>query len=306
MANVLPREKRIAVLRHLCEGNSMRATARITGVHLRTIQNLLIAFGARCAEFMDRKFRGLHLTHVETDEIWTYVGKHQRFLTAEEKASCHDIGDIYLWTCIDKDTKLCPCFLLGKRSADNARRLMKDLASRLVFPTPHQTDAHAWHAPEPIYVTQLSTDGFSAYPEAVDLAFGGRVKYGQCIKDYRNANVQGYYAPPEIVDIEKRPIFGMREQESDTITTSHVERHNGTIRTLMKRFTRLTLGYSKKLEALEAAVAVFLAYYNFCWRTRKPHSGSYRVPAAMAAGVIHELWDFERLYDEVTEHTYGD
>jgi len=114
------------------------------------------------------------------------------------------------------------------------------------------------------------------------------------------------YAPPEIVEIEKKPILGMNDGEAETITTSHVERHNSTIRTLMKRFTRLTLGYSKKREALEAACAVFLAYYNFVWRTRKPNSGKLRLPAAMAAGIIDELWDFKRMYDEVTEHTYGD
>ncbi len=135
-----------------------------------------------------------------------------------------------------------------------------------------------------------------------DLAFGVR----QCIKEYRSNNLEHNYVPPEVIDIERKPIFGIRESECDTICTSHVERHNLTIRTVMKRFTRLNLGFSKKLENLEAACAVFLAYYNFVWRTRKPgKSGQHRVPAAMAAGVIDELWDFEPLYDEVTEHTYA-
>ncbi|MGO8745253.1 MAG: IS1 family transposase [Thermoguttaceae bacterium] len=304
MANILPRAKRIEVLQHLVEGNTLRSTARLTGVHRTTIMNLMVSFGARCAEFMDRKFRGLHLDHLECDEIWTFVLKKQARLTVEEKAECHDIGDVYLWTAIDKETKLCPTFLLGKRSADNARRFMRDLASRLVFPTPHQTDQRAWQAAPSIYVTQLSTDGFAAYPQAVDLAFGGHVKYGQIIKDYRNASMP--YTPSEMVGTERIGIFGIREDEERGICTSHVERHNLTVRTLMKRFTRLSLGFSKKLENLDAAVAVFLAYYNFVWRTHDVLNGRTRLPAAMAAGVIDELWDFERLYDEVMGHTYGD
>ncbi|MGO8751600.1 MAG: IS1 family transposase [Thermoguttaceae bacterium] len=127
--------------------------------------------------------------------------------------------------------------------------------------------------------------------------------FGVC---YRSNNMEHNYVPPEVIDIERKAIFGMRENETDTICTSHVERHNLTIRTLMKRFTRLSLGFSKKLENLEAACAVFLAFYNFVWRTRDANNGRTRLPAAMAAGVIDELWDLERLYDEVTEHTYAD
>jgi IS1 family transposase len=210
-----------------------------------------------------------------------------------------------LWTCLDKDTKLCPSFLIGKRSADNARKLMKDLAGRLVFPSAHQSDPHAYQPGGYLYVTQISTDGFAAYPEAVDLAFGPYVKYGRAIKDYRNANVRGYFAPPEIVEIDRRPIFGMTEGEAVTICTSHVERHNLTIRTLMKRFTRLTLGFSKKLENQEAACAMFLAYYNFVWRTRDEEDGGVRVPAAMAARVVNTLWSFEDLFDRVMSGNYA-
>ncbi|MCL4193766.1 MAG: IS1 family transposase [Thermoguttaceae bacterium] len=182
-------------------------------------------------------------------------------------AACHDMGDVYLWTCLDKETKLVAAFLVGKRSADNARKLMMDLRGRLVMPKPHQSDDHAFQAGSFVRITQLSTDGFQGYPEAVDLAFGPTVKCGQIIKDYRNAEQPGRYAPPEMVGTERNPIFGMNEEEIFTICTSHVERHNPTIRTLMKRFTRLSLGFSKKLENLEATCAVFLAYYNFCWRT---------------------------------------
>ena len=164
-------------------------------------------------------------------------------------------------------------------------RLMVDLRNRLVMP--NRTPERSCYRGGYVQITQISTDGFPGYPEAVDLAFGPYAKYGQIIKDYRNADQPGRYAPPEMVGTERKRVFGMSEGEERTICTSHVERHNLTIRTLMKRFTRLSLGFSKKLENLEAAVAMFLAYYNFVWRTRRPEkSGRYRVPAAVAAGVI--------------------
>ena len=243
--------------------------------------------------------RGLTLRHVEVDEIWTFVYKKQGRLEAEEKVERFDIGDIYLWTCLDQDTKLIASFVVGKRSADNARRLMVDLRERLVMPSPAQSDQTGSY----LKITQISTDGFAAYPEAVDLAFGPYVKYGQIIKDYRNADQPGRYAPPEMIGTERRRVFAMNEGEERTICTSHVERHNLTIRTLMQRFTRLSLGFSKKLENLEAAVAMFMAYYNFVWRTRKPgRSGRYRVPAAVAAGVIPNLWTFNDLFNAVTRN----
>jgi len=296
MSNVLPREKRISVLHHLVEGNTLRSTTRLTGVHRTTIQNLLVDFGAACQAYMDRTMRGLSLTHVECDEIWTFVGKKQARLTVDEKAERADIGDVYLWTALDAETKLVASFLVGKRSADNARRLMNDLASRLTFPKPHASDAHAYQPAQRLYVTQVSTDGFAGYPEAVDLAFGGHARYGVIIKQYRNANMD--YSPSEMVGTERRPMTG--ELSPWAICTSHVERHNLTIRTLMKRFTRLSLGFSKKLENLEAACAMFLCFYNFVWRTRNVAEGRYRKPAAMAAGVVSNLWSFEDMYDQVT------
>jgi hypothetical protein len=132
------------------------------------------------------------------------------------------------------------------------------------------------------------------------MAFGPYVKYGQIIKDYRNADQPGRYAPPEMAATERKGIFGIRESEERTICTSHVERHNLTIRTLMKRFTRLSLGFSKKLENLEAACAMFLAYYNFVWRTRDEENGQTRLPAAIAAGATDRLMSFENLFDAVT------
>jgi IS1 family transposase len=312
MCNVLKPERQQQVLHMLLEGNSIRSTERVTGVHRDTICRLLVRFGKACKSFMDKRLRGLTLDHIEVDEIWTFVAKKQGRLTPEEKAECHDIGDVYLWTALDKETKLVATYLVGKRSADNARRLMKDLAGRLVMPKAHASDPHHYQTGGYVYITQISTDGFQAYPEAVDLAFGPYVKYGQIRKEYRNADQPGRYAPPEMVTTERRGVFGLRENEERTICTSHVERHNLTVRTLLRRFTRLALGFSKKLENLEAACAALMAYYNFVWRTRYPDdsgkAGRYRPPAAVMAGVTPHLWTFSDLFNRVMgyhiPHTY--
>ena len=298
MANILPREKQIEVLHHLIEGNTLRSTARLTKVHRTTIQNLLVSFGQKCQAFMDRKLRGLTLKHLECDEIWTFVGKKQARLTVDEKRERHDIGDVYVWTALDQDTKLIAAQLVGKRSADNARRFMMDLASRLRWPTANESDARDFRPGAFRRIVQISTDGFSPYPEAVDLAFGPYVKFGTIIKDYRNATMP--YTPSEMVGTQRKGIFGIGEQEINSICTSHVERNNLTIRTLLKRFTRLSLGFSKKLANLQAACSVFFAYYNFVWRTRDAINGRERLPAAMLAGVIDQLWCFEDLYNAVT------
>ena len=305
MCNVLSREKQIEVLHHLVEGNTLRSTARLTGIHRTTIMNLMVSFGQRCKAFMDAQLRNLTLEHVEVDEIWTFVEKKQGRLTPEEKSERFDIGDVYLWTALDQNTKLVASFVVGKRSADNARKLMVDLSHRLVMPKPHASDPHGYQPGGYIHITQISTDGFAAYPEAVDLAFGPYAKYGQIIKDYRNTDQPGRYGPPEMVGTERKGIFGIREDEERTICTSHVERHNLTIRTLMKRFTRLSLGFSKKLENLEAACAMFLAYYNFCWRTRDVLNGRTRLPAAMLAGVVDRLMSFDDLFDAVMGTQYA-
>ena len=162
---------------------------------------------------------------------------------------------------------------------------------RLVRPntSPHASDAHAFRPGHYPYITQISTDGFTAYPEAVDLAFGPFARFGTIIKEYKNATMT--YTPSEMVGTKRRGVQGINEHEMDGICTSHVERNNLTIRTFMKRFTRLALGFSKKLENLEAAVALHIAYYNFCWRP-----GKLRVTPAMAAGVVSDLWRMEDLY----------
>ncbi len=285
-------------LRLLVEGNSVRATARITGLDKATILKLIVLFGNACQRFMDRKMRGLTLTHLQFDEQWTYVGKKQSRLTMTEREYSSEIGDVYLWTCIDQKTKLMPGFLIGKRSADNARRFMSDIAGRLVFPNAHASDARDYQPGGYKPITQISTDCFAAYPEAVDLAFGPYVKFGTIRKEYRNATM--IYTPGEMVGTVRKGIRGIDSQNARTICTSHVERLNGTQRLFLKRLNRLTYCFSKKIENLEAAFAMFAAYYNFCWQTRMPgKSGKLRSTAAMMAGIAGHVWSFDELFEAV-------
>ena len=298
----LPVKMAKLALRLLLEGNSIRSTERITGIHRDTICRLIVRFGDACRDFLDERMRGLTLTHLQFDEQWTYVAKKQSRLTTTERQSCADKGDIYLWTCVDRKTKLMPSFLIGKRSADNARRFMRDVASRLVFPSAHASDPHAYLAGGYAPVVQVSTDGFAAYPEAVDLAFGPYAKYGTIIKDYKNATM--IYTPSEMVGTVRKGIRGIGKGQEWSICTSHVERLNGTQRLFLKRLNRLTLCFSKKLQNLEAAFAMFAAYDNFCWRTRKPgKTGKRRPPAAMMAKLTNHLWNFDELFDAVLRPT---
>lgn len=286
MANVLSTERRNLILRHLVEGNGVRSTCRLLGTNIRSVLKQLVWAGEHCGQLLDEKLRGLDLSHIEADEIWTFCQKKQNKLTVEEKELRSDIGDVYLFTGQDQGTRLIAAHLLGKRSADNTRRFMMQLAGRMNMPKPHDSDRHQYGAAGHMTITQISTDGWPAYPEAVDLAFGPYAQFGVIIKQYRNANMD--YAPSEMVGTERRPMKGNVTPWS--ICTSHVERNNLTIRTFMRRFTRLALGFSKKLENLEAAVNLHVAYFNFCWRP-----GKMRVTPAMAAGITNKLWSFDDL-----------
>jgi transposase-like protein/IS1 family transposase len=294
----VPVESAKMVLNLLTQGMSIRGAERITGVDRNTICKLVVLFGDACRAFLDRNMRGLTLKHLQFDEQWTWVGRKQSRLSVLEKAEKHDVGDVYIWTCIDQQTKLMPSFRIGKRSADNARRFMMDVASRLSMPKPHASDAHAFKAEGFRHIVQISTDGFQAYPEAVDLAFGPYAKYGQIIKEYRNASM--IYTPSEMVGTKRTGIQGIGPRQERTICTSHVERLNGTQRVFMKRLNRLTLCFSKKLRNLECAFPMFAAYYNYCWQTRKPgKSGQKRSTAAMMAGLAEHVWSFDELFHAV-------
>jgi len=288
MANVLKADKKLAVIHQLVEGSSIRSTERLTGVHRDTICRLLVKVGNQCRELLDERMRGLKLKHIQVDEIWTFCQKKQSRLTIDEQAHRHDIGDIYFWVPFDQSTKLIPTFVVGKRSADNARRLMMDLASRLVWPSVVESDKRNFHGSTYPAVTQISTDGFNVYPEAVNLAFSRYIKFGTVVKDYRNAVMP--YTPSEMVAADRRRRVG--DFNPRTICTSHVERNNASIRLFIKRFSRLTLCFSKKLENLAAAIALHTAHYNFCRR-----HGSLRVTPAMAADVTDRLWSLGDLLE---------
>jgi hypothetical protein len=185
------------------------------------------------------------------------------------------------------------------RDAIHKRRVTVDLAGRLTRPNPHASDAHGYQAGGYLNRVQLSTDGFAAYAEAIDLAFGPYGQHGVIIKEYKNAHMK--YDPNEMVATERRVISGGIDEFS--ICTSHIERFNGTTRLFMKRFNRLTYCFSKKLENLAAATAMYLAYYNYCWRTRYPDKsgrrGQKRPTAAMAAKLAGHVWTFQELFETV-------
>jgi IS1 family transposase len=279
MANILPKEKQLQVIHLLVEGNSIRSIERLTGVQKKTTMRLLVKFGNACKDLLDERMRDLNLRHVQADEIWTFVGKKENRIPDAEKT--HLIGDQFVYVALDTDTKLIASFAIGKRSADLTRRFMVDLAQRVVTGNIFRNEP----------VVQVSTDGFKCYPEAVDLAFGPNVKFGTIVKDFRNAVRP--YTPSEIVGSRRRGIFNIGGRQERTICTSHVERSNLTIRTFIRRFTRLTLGFSKKLENLAAAVALHVAHYNFC----RIH-GSLRCTPAMAAEVTNAPWTLEELYEK--------
>lgn len=289
VANRLSKDQELAVLRCLVEGNSIRGTERITGVYRNTVMRLLVRFGQACDSWMDLNINNLHLRHLELDEIWTFCGKKDKMCKGAEKKD-PELGSQYLYLALDLDTKLIASYKLGKRNHVTTRDFVNDLESRMICP-PAQSGEHR---------PQISTDGWASYPGTIDKAFGQTVRHGVIIKQYKNPEV-GRYAPPDLRGTDRFSVQGIKHLW--TICTSHIERFNLSVRTFMKRFTRLALGFSKKLENLEAAISLHIAHYNFCWRMREPgNSGKLRVPPAMAVGLVDELWALEDLYDAVAAH----
>jgi len=288
VANVLSREKQLLCLKMLCEGNSIRAVERTAEVHRDTVMRLMVRFGEGCQELLDERVRGIDARHLEIDEQWTWVAKKQRHCTEAEKES-GSVGDQYLFLAFQQGAGLIACHTIGKRTEENTRRFLAKLANRIVLPD----DVNVHHSQKP----QLSTDGFNAYPNAIQDVFGSYVQHGVIVKNYVNPEV-GRYAPPDIVDCERRRMQYVEDLWS--ICTSHVERFNCTTRMFVKRFCRLTLAFSKKLTNLEAAVSMHIANYNFCWRSREndgQRTGRKRLTPAMQAGIVDTLWSFADLYD---------
>jgi len=268
--NALSLEKKILVLNSLIEGNSIRSTMRLTGVNKKTIMRLLVEAGDKAKEILNREIVNIRSRFVQCDEIWCYVGKKQKQCTDEEK-KFGEVGDQYIFVAMDSDSKLIISYLIGKRTMDNARSVMKDLNYRI--PTRFQ----------------LSTDAFSGYYDAVDSVFGADIDYGTIHKNYaEEIKTEKRYSPAYITSVSLAVITG--NPINRRISTSHVERQNLTMRMSMRRLTRLTNGFSKKLRNLECAVALHFYHYNFM----RIHS-SLRVTPAMQANVTHTIWTWENL-----------
>lgn len=270
--NALPTEKRVQVISCLVEGASILSTSRITGVSKNTIVKLLVDVGTACAVYQDEHLRNLTCQRVQCDEIWSFCYCKEKQVKPEHKDEL-GFGDVYTWTALDADTKLIISFLVGRRSYDYAKIFIDDLASRINNRI------------------QLTTDGHRPYLEAVEGAFASQIDYAMLIKIYGNATDQKNerrYTPVECTGIEKRIISG--KPDEDHISTSYVERQNLTMRMSMRRFTRLTNAFSKKIENHECAVALHFMHYNFA-RVHK----TLRVTPAMEAGITDHVWKIEEI-----------
>lgn len=267
--NKLPDDKRAQILAVLCEGMGINAASRIAGVSNNTVLKLLADAGEACAKYQDEAMRDLSCKRVECDEIWSFVGMKQKNVP-DELEGVFGFGDVYTWTAIDADTKLIPCWHVGTRDADSAYAFIHDLASRLANRV------------------QLTTDGHKAYIDAVDDAFGVDIDFAQLIKMYGNLGQHKHdnhrYSPAEFTGSEKRRITG--NPNIKDVSTSYVERQNLTMRMHMRRFTRLTNGFSKKLENHMHAISLYFMFYNFC----KIHK-ALRVTPAMEAGISEKIWE---------------
>ena len=244
--NRLPREKQIAVVKALLEGNSIRATVRMTGVAKNTIVKLLVDLGEACAAYQDQALRGLHCQRIECDEIWSFCYAKAKNVPKELEGQ-FGFGDVWTWVAIDADSKLVPSWLVGDRSGADAKVFIADLAERLSTRV------------------QLTTDGHRPYLEAVEGAFGSEFDYAVLQKIYGSApGAEKRYSPPQCIGIDVHTIQG--RPNAKPISTSYVERQNLTMRMGMRRFTRLTNAFSKKAENLAAAVSLHFMHYNCAFR----------------------------------------
>jgi IS1 family transposase len=271
--NKLSREDRAHILHLLCEGSSIRAVTRLTGASKNTVSKLMIEAGIACLEYHDKHVRNLQSKRVQVDEIWTFTYAKQKNVAAA-KAAPEGAGDTWTWTAIDADSKLMISWLVGSRDAYSGQMFIKDLRERLANRV------------------QLTSDGHSVYLQAVDIAFGDDVDYAQLIKLYGASpeSSKGKYSPAECIGARKVERTG--NPDKDHISTSFAERQNLNMRMHMRRFTRLTNAFSKKVENHALSVALFTTYYNFV-RIHK----TLRVTPAMAAGVTDRLWEIGDIVD---------
>jgi IS1 family transposase len=265
--NRLPLEDRVRVLAALVEGNSIRGTCRMVGVAKGTVLRLLEEVGSACARYHDENVRGLTCVHVQCDEIWSFCHAKERNIKPYRRTE--SVGDVWTWVGIDSDTKLVMSYICGQRTRRFARRFAKDLADRI--------DSHV----------QISTDGLKLYVDAIMYEFGYRADLGQEIKEYGSlqdpSDPDTRYSPSFVTSMQRKRIWGA--PDPDHISTAHVERNNLTMRMSMRRFTRLTNAFSKKVENHRYALALHFMYYNFC----RPHQ-SLRATPAIHAGLTKRIW----------------
>jgi IS1 family transposase len=269
LMNKLPIAKRVQILAMLCEGSSMRSISRVCDVSINTVAKMLEDAGKVCMTYHDETVRHVQSKRVQMDEIWSFTAAKQKNVQTMKKA-IEGAGDTWTWTAIDADSKLILQWYVGDRTGETAKFFVDGVAERLATRV------------------QLTTDGLKAYLEAVEGAFGADVDYAQLIKLYGASpeSAKGRYSPAECTGIIKTEIEGSPDPKH--ISTSYVERQNLTMRMSMRRFTRLTNGFSKKLESHIYAISLYFVFYNFC-RIHK----TLKVTPAMAAGITSKLMGFE-------------
>ncbi len=270
--NRLSLQDRAKILSCLVEGNALRATARMCDVSINTVTKLLVDVGTACANYQYENLRNLPCKRIQCDEIWSFCYAKDKNVPAELKGQ-FGYGDVWTWTALDADTKLVPSWLVGRRDSVYAHFFVKDLAERLANRV------------------QLTTDGHKVYLNAVERAFAADLDYAMLVKLYGKAEGAGEarrYSPGECCGTIKGTVCG--DPDAKHISTSFVERQNLTMRMSMRRFTRLTNGFSKKVENLECAVALHFMHYNF-GRIHK----TLRVTPAMQAGISDRVWTIEEI-----------
>ncbi len=264
--NRITREKRIQAIAAMVEGNSIRSVSRMTGIARNTLLSLVVDAGAACAEFQDKALRNLQSKRIQCDEIWSFVGAKDKNLPGDKQGK-FGWGSVWTWTALDADSKLICSWMVGTRDGAAAYEFMQDLAGRLANRV------------------ELKTDGLGAYLEAVEGAFGNDIDFAQLVKLYGEApEAEKRYGPAVCVGCRKEIKTGSPEEKH--ISTSYVERQNLTMRMHMRRFTRLTNAFCKKLDSHVAAISLHFMYYNFA----RAHQ-TLRMTPAMAAGVTMRVWE---------------
>lgn len=272
--NKLNLDRQAQIIKVLCEGNSIRSTARITGTAVNTVVKLLREVGAACLDYQDNVMHNLQCKKLQCDEIWSFVYAKAKNVPEEHNGE-FGYGDVWTFTAIDADTKLVPCWQVGARDIDCAYDFIADLRARLANRV------------------QLTTDGHKMYLEAVERTFGSEIDYAQLVKLYgQDLETEKRYSPAQCIGAEKHIVQG--NPDAKAISTSYVERQNLTMRMSMRRFTRLTNAFSKKLENHALALALYFMHYNFA-RPHKTLANPYPRTPAMATGLTNHIWTIEEI-----------